>query len=81
MAQNKALRNLLEVVVGSTEVRSSKQVKSGRLRKIATSVIIRAMSRVRLFSTKIIGENFDDTRRYLERTNAFKDGDEYILKF
>lgn len=81
MAQNKALRNLLEVVVGSTEVRSSKQVKSGRLRKIATSVIIRAMSRVRLFSAKIIGENFDETRRYLEGTNAFKDGDEYILKF
>ena len=38
MAQNKALRNLLEVVVGSTEVRSSKQVKSGILRKIATRV-------------------------------------------
>lgn len=50
-------------------------------RKGDPSVIIRAMSRVRLFSTKIIGENFDDTRRYLERTNAFKDGDEYILKF
>lgn len=81
MAQNKALRNLLEVVVGSTEVRSSKQVKSGRLRKIATSVIIRAMSRVRLFSAKIIGENFDETRRYLEGANAFKDGDKYILKF
>ncbi len=50
-------------------------------RKGDPSVIIRAMSRVRLFSTKIIGENFDETRRYLERTNAFKDGDEYILKF
>ncbi len=50
-------------------------------RKGDPSVIIRAMSRVRLFSTKIIGENFDETRRYLEETNAFKDGDEYILKF
>lgn len=50
-------------------------------RKGDPSVIIWAMSRVRLFSTKIIGENFDETRRYLERTNAFKDGDEYILKF
>lgn len=50
-------------------------------RKGDPSVIIRAMSRVRLFSTKIIGENFDETRRYLERTNAFKDGDDYILKF
>lgn len=50
-------------------------------RKRDPSVIIRAMSRVRLFSAKIIGENFDETRRYLERTNAFKDGHEYILKF
>lgn len=50
-------------------------------RKGDPSVIIRAMSRVRLFSTKIIGENFDETRRYLEGTNAFKDGDEYILNF
>lgn len=50
-------------------------------RKRDPSVIIRAMSRVRLFSAKIIGENFDETRRYLEGTNAFKDGDEYILKF
>lgn len=50
-------------------------------RKGDPSVIIRAMLRVRLFSTKIIGENFDETRRYLEGTNAFKDGDEYILKF
>lgn len=50
-------------------------------RKGDPSVIIRAISRVRLFSAKIIGENFDETRRYLEGTNAFKDGDEYILKF
>ena len=50
-------------------------------RKGDPSVIIRAMSRVRLFSAKIIGGNFDETRRYLEGTNAFKDGDEYILKF
>ena len=50
-------------------------------RKGDPSVIIRAMSRVRFFSAKIIGENFDETRRYLEGTNAFKDGDEYILKF
>lgn len=50
-------------------------------RKRDPSVIIRAMSRVRLFSAKIIGENFDETRRYLEGANAFKDGDEYILKF
>ena len=56
MAQNKALRNLLEVVVGSTEVRSSKQVKSGRLRKIAT----------RVYTT-----NMDDSPEDIIRRNVF----------
>lgn len=50
-------------------------------RRCDPSVIIKAMSRVRQFSANIIGENFDDSCRYLESTNAFKDGDEYILKF
>ena len=45
------------------------------------SVIIKAISRVRQFSANIIGEDFEETRRYLEGTNAFKDGDEYILRF
>ena len=36
MAQNKTIHNILEVVVGSADIRSSKQVKSGNLRKIAT---------------------------------------------
>lgn len=36
---------------------------------------------VRQFSANIIGEDFEETRRYLEGTNAFKDGDEYILRF
>ena len=45
------------------------------------SVIIRAMSRVRRFSANIIGDDFDATRLYLERCNAFKDGDGYILRF
>ena len=29
----------------------------------------------------LFGEDFEETRRYLEGTNAFKDGDEYILRF
>ncbi len=50
-------------------------------RKGDPSVIIKAISRVRQFSANIIGEDFEETRRYLEGTNAFKDGDEYILRF
>ena len=50
-------------------------------RKSDPSVIIKAISRVRQFSANIIGEDFEETRRYLEGTNAFKDGDEYILRF
>lgn len=50
-------------------------------RKSDPSVIIKAISRVRLFSANIVGEDFEETRRYLEQTNAFKDGDEYILRF
>ncbi len=45
------------------------------------SVLIKALSRVRLFSANIVGDDFDQTRKYLEQTNAFKDGDEYILRF
>lgn len=45
------------------------------------SVLLRAMSRVRSFSSNITGDDFDATRRYLERCNAFKDGDGYILRF
>ncbi len=45
------------------------------------SVIIRAMSRVRLFSKNIVGDDFEATRLYLEQCNAFKDTDGYILRF
>ena len=45
------------------------------------SVLIKALSRVRLFSVNIVGDDFEKTRKYLEQTNAFKDGDEYILRF
>lgn len=45
------------------------------------TVLIRAISRVRQFSAKIQGDDFDVTRQYLEQCNAFKDADEYILRF
>lgn len=45
------------------------------------SVLIRAMSRVRQFSANITGDDFETTRNYLEKCNAFKDGDGYILRF
>ncbi len=45
------------------------------------SVLIRAMSRVRKFSANIIGGDFEETRKYLEQCNAFKDSNGYILRF
>ena len=45
------------------------------------SVLIRAISRVRQFSANITGDDFETTREYLEKCNAFKDGDGYILRF
>lgn len=50
-------------------------------RKGDASIIIRAMSRVRQFSANLIGNDFESTRQYLEKCNAFKDSDSYILKF
>ena len=38
MAQNNTIHNILEVVVGTADIRSSNQVKSGNLRKIATRI-------------------------------------------
>ncbi len=45
------------------------------------SVLIRAISRVRQFSANITGDNFDETCLYLEKCNAFKDAEDYILRF
>lgn len=45
------------------------------------SVLIRAITRVRLFSANIQGDDFEATRAYLEQCNAFKDADENILRF
>ena len=50
-------------------------------RKGDPSVIIRAMSRVRLFSANITGDDFNATKSYLEKCYAFKDADGYILRF
>lgn len=50
-------------------------------RKEDPSVIIRAMERVRLFSSNIRGEDFELTKNYLESAYAFEDEDGYILKF
>lgn len=45
------------------------------------ATIIRAMERVRLFSSTLDGSDYDQLRLYLERCNAFKDDPEYILRF
>lgn len=45
------------------------------------TVIIKAMARVRQFSSNITGDDFETTKDYLKRCNAFKESDEYILKF
>jgi len=50
-------------------------------RKGDPSVIVRAMSRVRQFSANITGDDFEETKAYLEHCFAFKDGDGYILRF
>ena len=49
-------------------------------RKQDPSVIIKAMERVRLFSSNIRGENFESIQAYLESTHAFDD-DGHILRF
>ena len=50
-------------------------------RRSDPTVFIRAISRVREFSSNITGDDFDATRDYLERCNAFKEGEDYILRF
>jgi len=50
-------------------------------RRSDPSVFIRAISRVREFSANITGDDFDATKVYLEKCNAFKDGEDYILRF
>lgn len=50
-------------------------------RKGDPSVIIRALSRARMFSSNITGDHFEETKQYLEKCNAFKDSEGYILRF
>lgn len=45
------------------------------------ATIIRAMERVRLFSSGLDGSDYDALKTYLEQCNAFKDEQEYILRF
>ena len=45
------------------------------------SVLIRAMNRVRLFSSQLHAEDFDTIQLQLERSNAFSDSEEDILRF
>lgn len=45
------------------------------------SVLIRALERVRLFSSKLDGTDYDSLMLALEQSNAFKDEEEYILRF
>ncbi|MCI1732503.1 MAG: Fic family protein [Prevotella sp.] len=43
--------------------------------------LINAIQRVRLFSYNLRGDNFEAMRSYMEHCNAFREEDEYILKF
>ncbi len=45
------------------------------------SVFIRAISRVREFSANLTGDDFNMTKAYLDKCNAFKEGEDYILRF
>ena len=45
------------------------------------AIIIRAMERVRLFSSGLDGSDYDTLKAYLEQCNAFRDEQEYILRF
>ena len=45
------------------------------------ATIIRAMERVRLFSSGLDGSDYNELKAYLEQCNAFKDEPEFILRF
>ena len=45
------------------------------------STIIRAMERVRLWSSSLDGSNYDSLKAYLEQCYAFREEQEYILRF
>ena len=45
------------------------------------TALIRAMSRVHRFSSQLATEDFDTLKLQLERSNAFSDSEEDILRF
>jgi len=50
-------------------------------RKENPEPLIHAMQRVRQFSRTLFSDDFDEMRKYLEKCNAFRDEDQYILQF
>ena len=57
----------------------------GALRRLSRngdpSVLVKAMTRLRDFSRGLVGDDFSSMRRKLESANAFKDDDNFILRF
>lgn len=45
------------------------------------SVYIRVMEKLQLFSSHIIGDNFDESFRFLQESNAFEEPESGRLKF
>ena len=57
----------------------------GALRRLSRtgdpSVLVKAMTRLRDFSRRLIGDDISAMRRQLEEANAFKDDDNFTLQF
>ena len=57
----------------------------GALRRLSRtgdpSVLVKAMTRLRDFSRRLVGDDVSAMRRQLEEANAFKDDDNFILRF
>ncbi len=57
----------------------------GALRRLSRngdpSVLVKAMTRLRDFSRRLIGDDISAMRRQLEESNAFKDDDNFTLQF
>ena len=57
----------------------------GALRRLSRtgdpSVLVKAMTRLRDFSRRLVGDDISAMRRQLEEANAFKDDDNFILRF
>jgi hypothetical protein len=57
----------------------------GALRRLSRtgdpSVLVKAMTRLRDFSRRLVGDDISAMRRQLEEANAFKDDDTFILRF